>query len=309
VRNSYRIFVDFTRKATLSTLRKLAAEYPNVKVDRIGMVVSDNERHMRKLFKQMRNEGFPCNLHVTTYYDDDDARSAEMGRLGLGPASSTQFSATVPSDAFDFSAACPRCGVGAQQVKPSLLATKSIGCRANFYYGHVGTLRPFLRAEIGKEIIKETGQPWCMRHPVTRAGKVVKQWMEPVPCATMPSISRKSKGVFFGKSEMCTDAGEPPEVIDPCSVCGRTALGRNHEFRLQIKYPREVLDWAQRHAVVAMYEPHEGFPTFDPVKRTFKSLYGLPILLFSPAAIRVLIKYCQTEHSRDSAFIEPVYCE
>jgi hypothetical protein len=164
-----------------------------------------------------------------------------------------------------------------------------------------------MRSEIGREIVAAAGQPWCMRHPVTRDGAVVEEWLEPLPCATMPPLSRESEGVRFGSSTSGSLPGEPPEVIEPCSACGRTTWDYDWERHRRLAYPRAAIKAAQKHAVVVMHEPYGAFPEFDPVKRTCKTPIGLPWLLFSRKAIEVLVKYLESDDPSSSASIQPVF--
>jgi len=317
----HRYLVSFepTKKHPKRAIRELVARYPSLEMDSIGegTALSKNERESRRLFEEAKKLGFPCDFCVSTRYDRNDALSAELGILHFGPTSLDDKGAVLPKDAFDFSTGCPCCGMGVCQLKPHIMSQRAIQrCKANFYDGHEGTSQILLRTEIGREIIEATGQTWCMRHPVTRGGEIVDAWMEPVPCATMPPLSRKSQGVHFGKTEAFAGTGEPPEIVPPCPVCGRNIWDYNREQHTRLVYPGAAIKAAKKHAVVAMHEPFSGFPGFDPVNRTFQHVYGLPWLLFNRAAIEVLLEHIKffkehmpDEEIRDSAYIEPVFSE
>jgi len=308
----YTAYFEATKTHAKRKIKDLVSQFERIDVqvddDESMIVQTTSERIARRLFKQGKGAGFKCSLEVATTYDYDDALTGDLGILELGPSSTDQFKATLPRDAFDYSTGCPRCGLGAAQVKPHILTERSVRCSANFYYSDHG--HPVMRSEIGREIVKATKQPWCMRHPVTRNGKIVEEWMEPVPCATMPPLSRKSKGVAFGETSSSSGVGEPPQAIEPCPVCRREIWDYDHQSPGRLVYPQAAIEWAQRHAVLVMYEPFCSFPEFDPIKRTFKGeLYGLPWLLFNHDAIKVIMKYAQREHIRDSAYIQPVFSE
>lgn len=308
--HKYAVYFDANRSHPKRAINALVTQFPRAKLDLSEeSVFSDDERTMRALFAQAKQSGFTCSFSLATLYSRDDALSGDLGTLETGPEGTEAFKAMFPKDAFDFSTACPRCGMGAAQVKPLLLSERSMRCKANFYTSEQGAGRILMRSEIGREIIEATHQPWCMRHPVTRAGKVVEEWMEAVPCATMPPLSLKSEGVSFGSTNSGSRTGEPPEVIPPCPVCGRTIWDYDRQHVPRLVYPRAAIESAQKHAVLIMYEPWCAFPGFDPLKRTFKDLYGLPWLLFNRAAIKVLLKHMQTEHTRDSAWVQPIFSE
>ena len=133
--------------------------------------------------------------------------------------------------------------------------------------------------------------------------------MEPVPCATMPPLSRQSQGVRFGSSTSACDLGEPAEVTEPCPVCGRVIWDVDREQHTRFVYSRAAIEAAQKHAVVAMHEPYQAFPEFDPVHRSFKDLIGLPWLLFSRKALEVIVEYAQARDLGGEAGIQPVFAE
>lgn len=320
MKHTYAInFGSLTTVHSKRAIRELATKFPELTFDFAAQYSSSKDEHAsRAAFQEAKARGLKCSFEVQTRYEYEDALSGDLGILGLGPAGTAHFRAVLPMDAFDFSTGCPRCGLGAAQTKPRIISERSIRCKANFYYcdlgsGGQGASQILMRAEIGHEIIEATGQPWCMRHPITRSGSIVEKWMEPVACAAMPPLSPKSEGVLFGSTTALESTGEPPVVVNPCPVCGRTIWDYDREQHTRLIYPRAAAEAAQKHAVLAMYEPWVCFPSFDPVKRTFKHLYGLPWLLFSRKAIEVLLKYVRYSHSaediRDSAFIQPVFSE
>ncbi len=307
------VYFEPTRSHPKRAIEHLVSDFDGLKLcSYTDTVMTSDDKLAKALYKRAKCEGFKCSLEIHTIYDASDAVSGEFGILGLGPAGTTAFRGVFPPDAFDFSTACPACGLGAAPVKPHLLSERSLRCSANFYYGQEGTSWPLMRAEIGRSIIEATGQPWCMRHPVTRSGRIIKEWMEPVPCATMPPLSSKSRGVMYGKSLSCSSVGEGPEDIAPCRVCHRAAWCRSFDRPLRLVYPREAVEAARDHAVVMMYEPFESMPEFDPVKRQYTSYYGMPWLLFNKKAIEVLLDYIvfmDDDHVRDTAAIQPVFSE
>jgi hypothetical protein len=271
------------------------------------VTVSQNERASRALFAEASRLGFKCSFYVAPAYDVTDALSGELGFLhGGGLNDGARFAA----DTFDFSTGCPRCGLGAAQVKRTLLSTRYKRFKGDFADGARWSARVLLRSNIGQEIIEATDQPWCMRHPVLRSGEIVEDWMEPIPCATMPPLSRKSGGVFFGRTAQASLAGQLPQVVEPCPACGRTIWDYDRSQHPRLMYPRAAVEAAQQHAVVVMCEPWGIFPEFDPATRTCKEPVGLPWLLFSRKAIEVLVKYVKMgEDARKNSFIEPVFAE
>jgi len=313
VEHFWRIFIDAEAPPSRRTAKQLLARFPSVVVDfkdDLGFsTISPDESATHALYAEAKRLGLICSMNVTTNYDKADALAGDLGILCTGPSNSNSFKAVLPKDAFDFATGCPRCGMGAAQLRPQILTERSIRCGADFYTSEQGAGRVLMRAKIGREIVEATGQPWCMRHPVTRSGRVVKEWMEAVPCATMPPLSPKSTGVVWGSTNSSSRAGEPADVVPPCPVCGRTIWDYDRYHAPRLVYTRAAAEAAQQHAVVMMYEPWCIFPGFDPVKRQFEDLYGLPWLLFNRAAIKVLLKHMQTEHIRDSAWIQPVFAE
>lgn len=274
-----------------------------------GTIVVDSDRAARRLLAAAERRGVKALLEIITRYERKDALAGELGFVELGPANTTHFKATLPKDAFDLTAACPRCGMGGRLAKPHILRKDSLRSKANFAYGHEGTFLVLMRSEIGKEIVEATGQPECMRHPVLRSGEVVKGWMEAVPTAILPPLSRKSTGVMRNGTLALRNIGDGPTLVPPCPSCKRTVWAESHEEPCRLVYSREAIESVRGHAVVLMHEVSNMFPKFDPRKREFSSLYGYPWPLFSRAAIEVLLKYMQTEHIRDSAWIRPVFSE
>ncbi len=315
MKHTYMINFAPTRSHPKRAFIELARRFTGVHFESGGeFTTSANEEVSRALFAEARARGFTCSFEVATEYGYDDARAADLGILTLGPAGTTRFCAPLPKDAFDFATGCPGCGLGAAQIKPRVMASQSIGCRGNFYPSGTGSKAQgdhsvLLRAEIGREIVRATRQPWCMRHPVTRTGKVVEEWLEPVPCATMPPLSAKSEGVLLGRTTALSEIGEGPREVPPCPVCGRMVWSEAYDVPTRLVYSRAAMQAAQEHAVVVMHEPKDCFPGLDPVKRTFSDLYGLPWLMFNRNAVEVILKYTQREHVRDSAYIRPVFSE
>ena len=307
MQHRYSVFFKPTRSHPRPAIKALVARYPGLKLDRItDAVYTDSEQPIRRLYEEAKQAGFACQFTISTSYGREDALSGELGILWAGE----RFSVRFPADAFEFGTGCPRCGVGAFIVKPHVLSAEAARHKGNFLRGVEGTWRVLIRTPIAEEVIEATKQPWCMRHPTTHAGAIVKEWMEPVPCATMPPLSRKSTALW-GLSMASVSVGEPLEVNEPCSVCGRTTWEPDRERHPRLVYPREAIRAAQRHAVLSMYEPLSCFPSLDPVRRRFnkKGLYGMPLLLFNKKAIEVLVRYTQTEHIETSSSIQPVFAE
>lgn len=219
MRHEYRIFFNPTKTHPTRALRALVTSFPGVALDDMGDM-SDNEHAIRLFFAETQRRGFACSLHVTTHYDRSDAMSAPLGFLHCGFAKRNHIGETMPKDAFDFAPGCPRCGVGAIQVKPLFMTSHAAQFKGMFESSNRSWI-PLMRSEVGREIIEATRQPWCMRHPVTREGREIKEWMQAVPCPTMPPLSRKSEGVLFGSTTGIGSAGDPPTIIPPCTVCGR----------------------------------------------------------------------------------------
>lgn len=313
--DSYVVAIELARKSERRAVQLALESIRPVEVDDFGdsfAVVLSCSETAKALVAKAKDAGLAASLSIGTRYERDEAFAGVLGMLAIGPGSNTAFRATFPPDAFDLSTGCPRCGLGAAQTKPQVLAATYKKSQSNFEYGHQGTLSVFMRSEIGLEIVEATGQPWCMRHPVTKSGETVKEWMEAVPCATMPPLSPQSEGVMFGATLGMSRVGEGPKAIPPCDACGRVVWSQDHQRPLRLKYSKAAAAAAQKHAVVAMYEPRDLYPQFDVRKRTYmaaRALYGLPGLLFNHVAIRVIMKYAQTEHVRDSASIVPIFSE
>jgi hypothetical protein len=306
MRSRYQVHFAESDDRSKRAIEQLVAGYASVQViSPPGTFTSSyDEAASRELFDEACRLGFTCSFKVPRGYLIEDALCGELGILHGGGLND---GAKFAKDTFDFSTGCPHCGLGAAQVKPTILPVRSKRYKGNFADGAEWSAIVLLRSEIGQEIIDATGQPWCMRHPVLRSGEVVEDWMEPIPCATMPPLSRKSKGVMFGCT---TQGGEPAEVKEPCPVCGRTIWDYDRSDYMRLMYPKAAIEAAQQHAVVAMYEPWHAFPEFDPIKRTCKDPIGLPWLLFSRKAIEVLVKYVKMEEDvRKNSFIEPVFAE
>lgn len=268
-----------------------------------------SERAAKRLLTSARSLGIPASLEIITRYDRADALSGEFGLLERGPGSTAHFRGILPKDAFDSSRSCCQCGLGSVPVKAHILRKQSLESRGNFEYGHVGSGFVLMRTEIGQEIIKATGQPECMRHPILRSGEVVKSWMEAVPTAVLPPLSRKSAGILWGATHAVSDIGGPPTQVPSCPKCKRITWSESHEEPTRLVYAKAAIGALRQHAVVLMYEPKDMFPKFNPRDGTFTNLYGFPLPLFNRAAIQVLLKYTQTEHIRDSAWIRPVFLE
>jgi hypothetical protein len=303
----YNVYFRPSRVHPKKVIKELVARYPELKFDRVtDSVFTPHEKQARGLFEDAKRLGVLVSLDVRTSYDLADAVS---GELGLFSAASADVGAKFPKDAFDFSTGCPRCGLGAAQVKPVVLPQRAKRCKAEFGNGAEWSGRLLVRPELGQAIIDATGQPWCMRHPVWRSGEVVEEWMEPVPCATMPPLSSKSRGVSFGRRTSGCDIGEPAEIVEPCCACGRSTWDFDLEQHARLVYSRAATDAAQRHAVVAMYEPHDAFPEFDPIERSCKVPIGLPWLLFSRTAVEVIVDYLRRKNLEEIASIQPVFSE
>ncbi|MBK7406257.1 MAG: hypothetical protein IPJ41_17035 [Phycisphaerales bacterium] len=303
----YSVYFECSRTHTKLALKALVARFDGLSLDPVTQAVyAHAEQPARTLFEAARALGYKCSFNVSPEYEIEDSLAGELGLLS---ADSRDRGGRLPPDAFDFSTACVGCGLGAAQVKPIVLSAKSIQYRGSFNHGIDGAHRFIMRADIGHAIVEATGQPWCMRHPVTRSGEVVEDWLEPVPCATMPPLSRKSLGVQFGTSTSGTSLGEDPEVIEPCPVCGRSMWEYDMQYAPRLMYPRAAIEAAQQHAVVAMYEPFGMFPGFDLRRRTFSDLGGLPWLLFNHKAVEVLVRFMGEYGKGRGAFIEPVFSE
>lgn len=280
----------------MRAIRALVSEFPRLALDTVGIsVVSDDGGLIRRLRDRAKAQGFDCSMVVTTDYTREDALLGELG--WLTGAGSDQFRASLPKDAFNFTSACTQCGLGGVQVKPYLLAERAITCKGPFYIVPQEAFRIMMRAEIGLEMVEATGSPNSLRHPVTRSGKVVREWVEPVPTATMPPLSPKSEGIIYKDAETC-------------SACGRAAWDHAEDVSSRLVYSRAAIANAQKHAVVAMHEPFARLPEFDRGRRVFKKPYGLPLLLFSRAAVKVLAKYIEPDKGFPAAStIEPVFAE
>ncbi len=304
----YRVYFDVDNASARKRVVDLLAEC-ELQLDTPGTVLVHGDSAARHLLAAANSRGIKASLDISTQYDRADALTGELGALRLGAASTTHFRAVLPNDAFDLADACPHCGLGCMPVKPHVLRKESMRSRSNFEYGNEGTALVLMRSEIGREIVEATGQPECMRHPVLRSGEVVKDWMEAVPTATLPPLSRKSAGILRGSTHALSDVGEPARSVPPCPECKRTIWSESHEEPTRLVYSRAAIKSVRQHAVVLMHEPPDMFPKFDRRKRVFTSLYCYPWPLFSRAAIKVLLKYMQTEHIRDSAWIRPVFSE
>jgi hypothetical protein len=291
-------------------VRKTLTSYPGVTVSPGGACVrSENLDQGRKLYAELSAQGLKAGFQVQTEYDRKDASGAELGIVELGPASSTAFRACLEGDAFDNSIGCPECGLGGARKKPQILSPKYDRSRSNFEWGQEGTFTIFVRAEIGLAIAKATAQPGCVLAPIERSGKVVDTWLELVPTALMPPLSAKSEGLLRGATLAMSSLGEPARAVDPCTGCGRATWAEAYYEPTRLLYSRAAVKEAQKAGISLMYEPKDVFPRYSSRTRKFESYYGFPWLVLSKAAIEVLLKYMQTEHTRDSAFIRPIYSE
>lgn len=304
---------DPTRTHPKRVIKELASEFPSVEFDaKAGIFYpSEDEKAVRALYAEAKRRGFKCSFNVIIKYDHNDALAGELGMLAAGSGS---LDARFPKDALDFSTSCPHCGVGAAQVRPHVLNARCIRYKGNFLHGEPATGRVLMRTEIAQEVVEATKQPWCMRHPVSTDGKVVKEWMEPVPSAVMPPLSGNSKGVLFGstRAALGVETGDPPKIIPPCPVCGRVIWARDYERPMRLAYSHAAIEAAQKHAVVSMYEPQDDFPPYDPVKRAYE-YFTLPDLLFNRAALEVLSKYIKPDYTPENirflSYIVPVFSE
>lgn len=315
MQHAYRVSFSYSTRSDRKKAKDLSRSFSGIEIDFDSdlalYTVSDDADASRALLQEAQSQGLTCGLNVTTDYGPEDALAGELGIFGLGPTSREDLLGKLPKDAFDFSTGCPRCGLGAAVAKPHLMSKAAVRSKLSFIDCTTGG-RVLMRSEIANAIIEATGQPWCMRHPMIRDGSVVEEWMEPVPCATMPPLSPKSEGVRIGNSTSGSFLGEPPEIIPPCPVCGRNMWDYARDTPTRLVYTREAIEAAQKHAVVAMYEPRAGFPELDPVGRTFDFLGTMPLLLFNRDAIGALLKhmkYPEGNDVRDTALIEPVFAE
>lgn len=307
MKHQLKIYFRPTESHQRQAIKALLRRYPDLEANQTtGTVYTFDENRGRALFDEAKRLGFATALEVSTLYGRDDALSGELGILSI---TSDDAGGNFNEGTFDFSTGCPLCGLGAAQVKPLVLSERSIHYNGNFNHGAEWSGRVIMRSEIGQQIIDATNQPWCMRHPVTDAGCIVQDWMEPVPCATMPPLSSRSEGVLFGSTGSGSAIGEPVEVLDPCPVCKRTVWDYDCEQPTRLMYPACAIEAAQRHAVLVMHEPWQAFPEFNPVKRTCEAPVGLPWLLFSRKAIEVLVQYLNPEKIRTNSYIEPVFAE
>jgi len=312
MKHHYAVYFEPTRSHSKQDIQKLVACFDELSLlSDCNVVISENARAVRRLSDEAKNNGFRCSFQIRNEYEYSDALSGVLAILWLGLSGGiSSFKASLPGDAFEFPPGCPRCGLGARWVKPHVLTERAVRCGGNFHYGIDSHTRiPLMRSEIGEKVIKATGARECMRHPVTRSGRIVKEWMEPVPGMTMPALSTKSEGIMWDYSFGTTATGDPPERIEPCPECGRHAWGDSYEKPRRLVYSREAVKRAEKHGVVWMREPMGLFPTFDPKKRVFKDFYGWPLLLFSRKAIEAVLPYCQMERIRATAHFEPVFSE
>lgn len=265
MRHSYRItFAPYTPSVDRAA-RKLVEQYPALSYDPRGMAVaSSREDECRSLFHTAQREGIRWALSVITWYDRDDVLSAPFGIFRGGGVQPDQFRAVLPKDSFDFSGACSTCGLGARQVEPHLLSQQSLRCKPR-PYGTENSRSVMLPTPVSREIIEATGQPGCMRHPRTREGGDVENYMEPVPMATMPPLSRElSQGISFGSTDSFGGIGDPPKVVPPCPECGREIWDFDRSQHSRLVYSQKEAEGLRSLAVVVMDEPWSGWPEFDP---------------------------------------------
>src|SRR5579885_1089621 len=154
MRYLFRVFFDMDRPTAEREVEQLTRGLSGLTVlDGVGVVTSSNENAARELHRRIVDVGINCSLSVAIEYERDDALAADLGIVGLGPSNTDAFKGILPRDAFDFSTACPCCGLGAQRAKPLLLSERAIRCKGNFYDA-TDAGWPVIRAEIGREIIK-----------------------------------------------------------------------------------------------------------------------------------------------------------
>lgn len=293
MKHTFRLFFEPDRKHPKRAIKELVARFAGLELDATGdMVVSEDGAKLRKLRDAARKGGFAVSMVVGTELKREDALLGAMGLLS--PAGSDAFLAKLPPDAFDFSKACQLCGLGAVQVKPYILGAKGVKCQGAFYAPD-DSFRVIMRAEIGNEMAKAIGRPGCFRNVVTREGNPVKEWVETVPMSEMPAMSVKSEGVVFGKA---------------CAACGRAPWGPADDTPSRIVYRKAAVAAAQKHGVVEMHEPYRAAPEFDAARGKFKGVGGRPLLVFSRAAVEVLMKYIEPEKGFPAnTSITPVFSE
>lgn len=308
MKDIFLIGYEAPRALVTRILRPIVGRDPDVLVNLSAeSIVTHSESCAHDIMHAFAANKVLCGLTVTTRYDKTDALAGVFGIVALGPHNTFKFKPRLREGSFDFSSGCPRCGLGAAQIRPYVLNDGAKACRRAAYATYESE-RLFFREDVAREIVAATGQPWCMRYPVDARGKVSRAWMEAVPCATMPPLSRASTGVLFGSTASGVSMGEAPEVIAPCAACGREIWDYDFLRRPRLVYSKAAAEAGARHAIVSMHEPWVAFPEFDPVTRRFGSLIGMPWLLFNRSAIEVLLRYSHGE--RDAiASIEPVYSE
>lgn len=229
MKHRYAVWVDPATKAAVRAFRAIVKAHPNVELGGSGEVAHGQERALRALVADARVHGIPCHLEVSTTFERQDALSGELGRLSLGLESTSGFKAMLPHDAFDLSTGCLECGLGCKQVKPYFLTEKTVHCAGAFHASEQSS-RFLMRSEIGRKIMEATGQPDCMRYAATRNGRVVKEWLEPVPTFTMPPLSPATKGVVFAR----VNSADASRV--ECRTSGRKAWDKGNDEATRLVY-------------------------------------------------------------------------
>jgi len=289
----YRVMFEVESKRDRALVRDLVRAFPPLELEEdFETVLTVYGELARALRDRARQVGLECGMAISTRHSREEVLAADLGLLYA--ASSRGFTARVPKDGYSFASACSDCGLGAVQTKP-LIMHGAVRGRAAFYYASADGTHIIIRTPIAREIIERTSQPGCFRHPVDRQGHVIADWMQAIPGATLPPISRETKGVTWHEG---------------CPICGRRAWRVSHEEPVRLMYPRRAALAAQRHAVVSMYEPCGVFPNHRPGASGFDDELGLPRLLFNKAAVQVLERYIQPERFFPThSSIEPVYSE
>ena len=306
MRLRFSVFTDLPNSRLRSRISALASERPSLRFDdKAEAVFSESEEDSMWFAAAAEDLGCSCTVELDTVYEESDLRDAAFGVFQGVEHREDRFRAVLPKDAFSFEKACPQCGLGAAQQRPHVLSPQSLKCKPRCY-GTENSPSVILPAAIARDLIEATGQPECMRFAQVKSGDTTREWMEPVPLATMPPLSKeKSIGILFGDN-----CSEDEEEMSSCPKCGRECWAFDGSAPPRLVYHLEEVAELQSMAVTVMHEPWSEFPIFDHKSWKYKDLtYCLPYLLFNNDALKVLIEHARSEIRSGALQIIPVYIE
>lgn len=259
----------------------------------------EDDRRLDELRDLLRREGIQWSEREEHIYTDAELREFPLLTIGVD-RKPIQGGGPEYGTAYDLSNACPRCGTGAVQTSPLMIALAGLPKKGLICSTCLGEILVAERAKM--ELQNANGSGLELRQTRFYRNNEPLPWWQMIARHTMPRMSPKTRGMKIGSE----DYVERPDFVipgyRPCPECGRDGRSGTLDRPLEIVYSRSAIDPRDTPDVTETWECFGRSVKSPPPGQSVR--YASPSLLVKPKVLDVFRRLKAKEATFAPVFFE-----